>query len=69
MNPRKIAEQELKDAGMVKHSRTGGNHDLWIDPDTREMIPLSRSSHFSTDDLKRVRSELRSIQRRRSARP
>ena len=60
MNPRKSAERELNDAGF-RFLRRGGDHDIWIDPTTRELIPLSRSSHFDESDLKMVRSEIRTI--------
>ena len=64
LNPRKVAEQELLEAGFL-YLRKGGSHDLYYDPLTHQMIPLSRSSHFSTDDLKMIRSEIRSVLRSR----
>ena len=61
MNPRKLAEQALKENGFRIHRNSGGNHDLYIDPITKEVIPLSRSSHFNEEDLKMIKREIRKI--------
>lgn len=63
MSPRKQAEQELLEAGFER--TRGTNHDLFYDPITKEKIPLRRTSHFDEQELKRIRSELRSILRKR----
>lgn len=67
MNPRKQAIQALEEAGFIFH-RDGHNHELWIEQETKEIIPVSRSSHFDTEDLKKIQSEIRSILRMKSAR-
>ena len=64
MNPRKQAEAALKEIGMTLF-RKGANHDLYLDPITKEMIPLSRSSHFDDNDLKGTKREIALIIKKR----
>ncbi len=64
MNPRKQAEAALKENGFVLF-RNGANHDLYLDPVTKEFIPLSRSSHFSDYDLKNTKREIAQIIKKR----
>lgn len=64
MNPRKQAEAALKENGLV-FFRKGANHDLYLDPITKEMIPLSRSSHFDDNDLKGTKREIELIKKKR----
>lgn len=65
MSPRKQAEKELKEAGFEMRKRKGHDHDIFLDPITQEFITLRRSSHFDENELKRIRSEIRSILRMR----
>ena len=64
MNPRKRAEAALLEKGL-RFLRAGGNHDLYEDPETHEIIPLSRSSHFDESDLKMILRELRNLEKNR----
>lgn len=64
MNPRKQAEAALKEKGFVLF-RKGANHDLYLDPLTKEMIPLSRSIHFNDNDLKGTKREIEAIEQKR----
>ncbi len=64
MNPRKLAEAALKENGFILF-RKGANHDLYLDPITKEMIPLSRSSHFNDNDLKGTKREIEAIKQKR----
>ena len=38
--------------------RSGGNHDIYYNPDTKYSIPLKRG-HFDEDDLRYIRKEIK----------
>lgn len=57
MNPRNIAVKDLNNNGyQFKHS--GGNHDIYYNPDTKYSIPLKRG-HFDEDNLYYIRNEIK----------
>lgn len=56
MNPRNIAIKDLNHNGYI-FKRSGGNHDIYYNPDTKYSIPLKRG-HFDEDDLRYIRKEI-----------
>ena len=56
MNPRSIAIKDLNDGGY-QFKRSGGNYDIYYNPETRYSIPLKRG-HFDEDDLRYIRKEI-----------
>ncbi|MCX4326105.1 MAG: hypothetical protein OSJ45_02285 [Lachnospiraceae bacterium] len=57
MNPRNIAIKDLNNSGY-QFKRSGGNHDIYYNPDTKYSIPLKRG-HFDEDDLRYIRKEIK----------
>ena len=57
MNQRKIAVRDLNDNGY-RLKRSGGNHDIYYNPDTKHTIPLKRG-HFDEDDLRYIQKEMK----------
>ena len=57
MNPRNTAIKGLKNSGY-HFKRSGGNHDIYYNPDTKYSIPLKRG-HFDKDDLRYIRKEIK----------
>lgn len=57
MNPRNTAIRDLNDCGY-QFKRSGGNHDICYNPETKYSIPL-KHGHFDEDDLRYIRKEIR----------
>lgn len=57
MNPRNAAIHDLNSNGY-QFKRSGGNHDIYYNPDTKSSIPLKRG-HFDEDDLRYIRKEIK----------
>lgn len=57
MNPRNTAIKDLNNSGYLL-KRSGGNHDIYYNPDTKYSIPLKRG-HFDEDDLRYIRKEIK----------
>ena len=62
MHPKKQAIKELKAAGFVQIRSSG--HDIWQDPITKELIPISHGSGFDEDDLRMIQREIKSIKKK-----
>lgn len=56
MNPRNTAIKELISSGF-QFKRSGGNHDIYYNPELKYSIPLKRG-HFDEDDLRCIRKEI-----------
>lgn len=56
MNPRKIAEAELRAAGFYL-DRHGANHDVWRNDSLRVSLPLPRHN-FGESTLRYIRREI-----------
>ncbi len=56
MNPRNIAIKDLNNSGY-SFKRSGGNHDIYYNSETKYAIPLKRG-HFDEDDLRYIRKEI-----------
>lgn len=57
MNPRLIAINDLASSGY-QFKRSGRNHDIYYNPETKYAIPLKRG-HFDEDDLRYIRKEIK----------
>lgn len=57
MKPRNIAIKELNANGYIL-KRSGANHDIYYNSDTRYSIPLKRG-HFDEDDLRYILKEIK----------
>lgn len=57
MNSRNTAIKDLNNSGYT-FKRSGGNHDIYYNPDTKYSIPLKRG-HFDEDDLRYIRNEIK----------
>lgn len=57
MNPRNTAVKELRSHGY-QFKRSGGNHDIYYNPDTKYAIPLKRG-RFDEDDLRYIQKEIK----------
>lgn len=57
MNPRNTAIKILNSNGY-QFKRSGGNHDIYYNSDTKYSIPLKRG-HFDEDDLRYIRKEIK----------
>lgn len=57
MNPRNTAINDLNNSGY-QFKRSGGNHDIYYNPETKYSIPLKRG-HFDEDDLRYIRKEIK----------
>ncbi len=57
MNPRKTAIHDLNRNGFF-FKRSGTNHDIYYNPQTKYSIPLKRG-HFDEDDLRYIRKEIK----------
>ena len=64
MKPRNKAIQELNNQGYV-FKRSGGNHDIYYNPELGRIIPLKRHD-FDEDDLRYIQKEIRHNQRGRN---
>ena len=54
---RNTAIKDLNDSGY-QFKRSGGNHDIYYNPETKYSIPLKRG-HFDEDDLRYIRKEFK----------
>lgn len=61
MNPRKIAEAELRAAGFHL-DRHGANHDVWRHDSLRISLPLPRHN-FGENTLRYIRKEIAAAMR------
>lgn len=61
MNPRKIAEAELRAAGFYL-DRHGANHDVWRNDSLRVSLTLPRHN-FGENTLRYIRKEIAGAQR------
>jgi len=52
-----MAIKDLNHNGYIL-KRSGGNHDIYYNPDTKYSIPLKRG-HFDEDDLRYIRKEIK----------
>lgn len=66
MHPKKKAVNELKDAGF--RLIRSGDHDIWQDPVTKDLIPIRHGSDFDDDDLRMIRKELKAVLKKREGR-
>lgn len=57
MNPRNTAIKDLNANGYI-FKRSGENHDIYYNPETKYSIPLKRG-HFDEDDLRYIRKEIK----------
>ena len=57
MNQRNIAVKDLNNSGY-QFKRSGGNHDIYYNQNTKYSIPLKRG-HFDEDDLCYIRKEIK----------
>lgn len=57
MNPRNTAIKNLNECGYT-FKRSGGNHDIYYNPDAKYSIPL-KCGHFDEDDLRYIRKEIK----------
>ena len=57
MNPRRIAIKTLNLNGY-SFKRSGANHDIYYNPNTKYSIPLKRG-HFDEDDLRYIIKEIK----------
>lgn len=62
MNPRKITIKELEANGFI-FKRSGGNHDIYYNPQTKLTIPVKRHD-FDESDMRYILKEAK-INRRR----
>lgn len=51
------AIKDLNNSGYT-FKRSGGNHDIYYNPETKYSIPLKRG-HFDEDDLRYIRKEIK----------
>lgn len=56
MNPRKLAEKELKNNGYVL-KRNGKKHDIYYHPVFQTIVPLKRHD-FDENDFRYIRKEI-----------
>ncbi len=56
MKPRDICLKELKAYGY-EFKRSGGNHDIYYNPETKKIIPVKRHD-FDENDLRYIRKEI-----------
>ncbi|MEG2603884.1 MAG: type II toxin-antitoxin system HicA family toxin [Clostridia bacterium] len=61
MNPRKQAEQALKENHFFLY-RQGGNHEIYKDEQTGQIIPIKRHD-FNDNDLKYILKEIYQIKK------
>ena len=57
MNPRRIAIKTLNLNGY-SFKRSGANHDIYYNPNTKYSVPLKRG-HFDEDDLRYIIKEIK----------
>lgn len=57
MNPRDTAINDLNNSGYP-FKRSGGNHDIYYNPQTTYSIPLKRG-HIDEDDLRYIRKGIK----------
>lgn len=55
MNPRKICIQQLEESGYFL-KRSGGNHDIYYNAQTKITIPVKRHD-FDEDDMRYILKE------------
>lgn len=55
MNPRKICIKQLEENGY-RFKRSGGNHDIYYNPETKLTIPVKRHD-FDEDDMRYILKE------------
>lgn len=60
MNAKRKAIEALEKAGYEK-ARSGGNHDIYKNPETGAMIPIRH--HFTDDDLKVILKEIKQYEK------
>ena len=56
-NQQNTAIKDLNNSGY-QFKQSGGNHDIYYNPETKYSIPL-KHGHFDEDDLRYIRKEIR----------
>lgn len=62
MKEKRQAIKALKEAGYTE-TEEGGSHTLYINPELKVSIPLSRSSKFNAHNLQTILNEIKRYQK------